>query len=149
MKILPRITPIYLTLVGAFICQCAASRETDECPLIETARCDLKARCQNETPLHFDQHFPTFSRDGCISDIQGRCHARQPALSGWDGVDLQACIDAIEAYPFCAELTADHDETQVQPLESACWFLQPLLDPLPTDTETWPDCIGWENDTST
>lgn len=88
-----------------------------ECRAIEHARCDLRKECD-----------PKFDDATCRAYYDELCRTRRLQGPGSDTLtaeQLQACLDAIAAFP-CGELNPGINETTLLP---ECGFIRDVDDP--------------------
>ncbi len=104
-----------------------------ECVDIETARCDLRTACKEKDAASFEQKFPDFDRETCLTYAKENCRVREIKGEGWTADDIDACVKAILALQNhqCADLNPKTDETTAL---RACWFIE-APDDQPDDTD--------------
>jgi hypothetical protein len=104
----------------------------DECVQIETARCDVRAECQEDEA--FDAAYPKFDRATCIAYIKEHCRTRKIAGKNWDQSDVNKCATAVTGLKDNCDALIPRGIDETEDLDE-CWFINGI-EPVESDDDT-------------
>lgn len=112
----------------------------NECVEIESARCEARTECQGNEA--FDQSYPDFDHDTCITYAKEHCRTRKIDGTNWEQGNVDACAAAITALSENCDALIPRGNDETEAIRE-CWFIdgldtaEPEMDTV--DTNSDPD----------